>query len=63
MRQPIPAGATALTQIKLDRELIAGIDTSPRSAAITRVIIGMCQGLGLEIAAEGVERPAQCGNN
>ena len=48
-----------LTRIKLDRGLIAGIDTNPRSAAITRAIIGMCQGLGLEITAEGVERPAQ----
>jgi EAL domain-containing protein (putative c-di-GMP-specific phosphodiesterase class I) len=48
-----------LTRIKLDRGLIAGIDTSPRSAAIARAIIGMCQGLGLEITAEGVERPEQ----
>jgi diguanylate cyclase (GGDEF)-like protein len=48
-----------LTRIKLDRSLIAGIDTSARSAAIARAIIGMCQGLGLEITAEGVERPEQ----
>ncbi len=48
-----------LTRIKLDRGMIAGIDTSPRSAAITRAIIGMCQGLGLEVTAEGVERPEQ----
>jgi EAL domain-containing protein (putative c-di-GMP-specific phosphodiesterase class I) len=48
-----------LTRIKLDRGLIAGIDTSPRSAAIARAIIGMCQGLGLEITAEGIERPEQ----
>jgi EAL domain-containing protein (putative c-di-GMP-specific phosphodiesterase class I) len=39
--------------------LIAGIDTNPRSAAIARAIIGMCQGLGLEITAEGVERSEQ----
>lgn len=48
-----------LTRIKLDRGLIAAIDTSPRSAAIARAIVGMCQGLGLEITAEGVERPEQ----
>ena len=48
-----------LTRIKLDRGLIAGIDTNPRSAAITRAIISMCQGLGLEITAEGIERPEQ----
>ena len=48
-----------LTRIKLDRSLIAGIDTSARSAAITQAMISMCQGLGLEITAEGVERPEQ----
>jgi diguanylate cyclase (GGDEF)-like protein len=48
-----------LTRIKMDRSLIAGIDTSARSAAIARAIIGLCQGLGLEITAEGVERPDQ----
>jgi len=48
-----------LSRIKLDRSLVAGIDTSPRSAAITRGIISMCQDLGLAITAEGVERPEQ----
>jgi len=48
-----------LTRIKLDRSLIAGIDTSPRSAAIARAIIGLCHGLGLEVTAEGVERREQ----
>jgi len=48
-----------LTRVKLDRSLIAGIDTSPRSAAIAHAIITMCHGLGLQITAEGVERPEQ----
>jgi len=48
-----------LTRIKLDRSLIAHIDVSPRSAAIVHAIIGMCQALGLEITAEGIERPQQ----
>jgi diguanylate cyclase (GGDEF)-like protein len=48
-----------LTRIKLDRSLIASIDSSPRSLAIARAIIAMCQGLGLEITAEGIERPEQ----
>jgi len=48
-----------LTRIKLDRSLIAGIDDSPRAAAIANAIIVMCQGLGLDITAEGVERPEQ----
>jgi diguanylate cyclase (GGDEF)-like protein len=48
-----------LTRIKLDRTLIASIDTSARSAAIAKAIIQLCQGLGLAITAEGIERPEQ----
>jgi diguanylate cyclase (GGDEF)-like protein len=48
-----------LTRVKLDRSLIASIDTSDRSLAITRAIIGLCRSLGLEVTAEGIERPEQ----
>jgi diguanylate cyclase (GGDEF)-like protein len=48
-----------ITRVKLDRSLIAGIDTSPRSAAIANAIIGLCGDLGLEITAEGIERREQ----
>jgi diguanylate cyclase (GGDEF)-like protein len=48
-----------LTRIKLDRTLIASVDTNARSAAIARAIIGLCHGLGLQITAEGIERPEQ----
>jgi EAL domain-containing protein (putative c-di-GMP-specific phosphodiesterase class I) len=48
-----------LTRVKLDRALIASIDTSARSLAIARSIIGLCESLSLEITAEGVERQAQ----
>ena len=48
-----------LTRIKLDRSLIASIDSSARSSAITTALIGLCKELGLEITAEGIERPAQ----
>ena len=48
-----------LTRIKLDRSLIASIDSNTRSAAITTALIGLCKGLGLEITAEGIERPEQ----
>jgi EAL domain-containing protein (putative c-di-GMP-specific phosphodiesterase class I) len=48
-----------LTRVKLDRSLIARIDESPRSLAIARAIITLCQSLGLEMTAEGVERPLQ----
>jgi EAL domain-containing protein (putative c-di-GMP-specific phosphodiesterase class I) len=48
-----------LTRIKLDRSLIASIDSSARSAAITTALIGLCRSLGLEITAEGIERAEQ----
>jgi EAL domain-containing protein (putative c-di-GMP-specific phosphodiesterase class I) len=48
-----------LTRIKIDRSLIEGIHTSSRAATITMAIIGLCQSLGLEVTAEGIERPEQ----
>jgi diguanylate cyclase (GGDEF)-like protein len=48
-----------LTRVKLDRSLIASIDTSPQSWAIASSIIGLCRNLGFEITAEGVERQEQ----
>ena len=48
-----------LSRVKLDRSLIDGIDTSPRSAAIAHSIIGLSRNLGLQVTIEGVERPAQ----
>lgn len=48
-----------LSRIKLDRSLISGIDTSPRAAAIARAIIDLCNGLQLQVTAEGVERAEQ----
>jgi diguanylate cyclase (GGDEF)-like protein len=50
-----------LTRVKIDRSLIASIDTSRRSAAIVRSIIGLCHSLGLQVTAEGVERSTQLG--
>jgi diguanylate cyclase (GGDEF)-like protein len=48
-----------LTRIKLDRSLMASVDTSPRSASIARAIIQLCCDLGLAITAEGIERLEQ----
>jgi diguanylate cyclase (GGDEF)-like protein len=48
-----------ITRVKLDRQLVAGVDTNPRSAAIVRSIVALCHGLGLQVVAEGVERAAQ----
>jgi EAL domain-containing protein (putative c-di-GMP-specific phosphodiesterase class I) len=48
-----------LTRIKLDRSLIARMDSSARSASIARATIRLCSELGLEVTAEGVERLEQ----
>jgi diguanylate cyclase (GGDEF)-like protein len=48
-----------ITRVKLDRMLVEGVDTNPRSAAIVRSVIALCHGLGLQVVAEGVERPTQ----
>jgi diguanylate cyclase (GGDEF)-like protein len=48
-----------LSRIKLDRALIAGIDTNPRSAAIAMALMLLCEDLGIEVTAEGVERNTQ----
>jgi diguanylate cyclase (GGDEF)-like protein len=50
-----------LTRVKLDQSLIAAIDRDPRALAIARAIIGLCETLGLELTAEGVERLEQLG--
>ena len=51
--------ALPITRVKLDRSLIEKNDTSPRAAAIATSTIGLCHRLGLEITAEGIERPEQ----
>ncbi len=48
-----------LSRVKLDSSLIASVDSSTRSQAIIRAIIALCQSLGLELTAEGVERREQ----
>jgi diguanylate cyclase (GGDEF)-like protein len=48
-----------LSRIKLDRSLIAGIDVNMRSSAITTALISLCEDLGIEVTAEGVERDSQ----
>jgi diguanylate cyclase (GGDEF)-like protein len=48
-----------LNRVKLDRSLVASVDTNARSAAIARSIITLCRSLGLQVTAEGIERPAQ----
>lgn len=45
--------------LKIDRALIADIDTSPARQAIVEGVLGIAARLGLGIVAEGVERPAE----
>jgi EAL domain-containing protein (putative c-di-GMP-specific phosphodiesterase class I) len=39
--------------------VVESVDSNPRAAAIARSIITLCHGLGLQVMAEGVERPEQ----
>jgi EAL domain-containing protein (putative c-di-GMP-specific phosphodiesterase class I) len=48
-----------LSRIKLDRSLIAGIDSNPRSRAIAFTLMRLCDELDIEVTAEGVERQSQ----
>jgi len=48
-----------LSRVKLDRSVLAEVDSNPRAASIARSMIGLCQGLGLQVTAEGVERATQ----
>jgi EAL domain-containing protein (putative c-di-GMP-specific phosphodiesterase class I) len=50
-----------LSRVKLDRTLVASIHLNPRSAAIARALVGLCQNIGLEVTAEGVECREQLG--
>ncbi|PSF10258.1 EAL domain-containing protein [Marinobacter halophilus] len=49
----------SLDQIKIDQSFVRDVTTNPASAAIVDSIIGLSQGLGLEVIAEGVETGAQ----
>jgi len=46
--------------IKLDMDLIRGIDQSHSRQAIVRGTVGMCHELGIQVIAEGVETSDEC---
>jgi len=48
-----------IDELKIDRSFIRDVAAKTEEAAITRAIIGMAQGLKLDIIAEGVETEAQ----
>jgi diguanylate cyclase (GGDEF)-like protein len=48
-----------LSRVKLDRSVLAEVDSNPRSAAIAQAMIALSRGLGLQVTVEGVERASQ----
>ena len=48
-----------LDKLKIDQSFIAPLPGDSGAAAITRAIIEMAHGLGLQVSAEGVRQPAQ----
>jgi EAL domain-containing protein (putative c-di-GMP-specific phosphodiesterase class I) len=45
--------------VKLDRELIAGIDRSTRKQTVVRALVSMCERLGARVIAKGVDCEAE----
>ena len=45
--------------VKLDRELLAGIDQSTRKQIVVRSIVGMCEQLGARVIAKGLDHDAE----
>jgi EAL domain-containing protein (putative c-di-GMP-specific phosphodiesterase class I) len=52
-------GRLPIDQLKIDKSLIDGIGTDPRSFAVARSVIELGRVLELETVAEGIERPDQ----
>jgi EAL domain-containing protein (putative c-di-GMP-specific phosphodiesterase class I)/PAS domain-containing protein len=46
-------------RLKLDRSLIRGVTTNPKSAAMVNALISLGANLGIQVIAEGVETEAQ----
>lgn len=45
--------------IKLDRALVAGIDTDPARASLTTCLVAFAERIGAELVAEGIETPRE----
>jgi EAL domain-containing protein (putative c-di-GMP-specific phosphodiesterase class I) len=48
-----------LDVIKIDRSFVAGLHDWPVNLAIVRAVVGLAQGLGISVTAEGIEREDQ----
>jgi EAL domain-containing protein (putative c-di-GMP-specific phosphodiesterase class I) len=45
--------------VKIDMQLIRGIEREPMKQSLVKTMTQMCQELGVTVIAEGVERPAE----
>jgi diguanylate cyclase (GGDEF)-like protein/PAS domain S-box-containing protein len=50
---------SAVDVVKIDASYVAGLDADPTLAALTRSIIQLGRDLGIEVIADGIERPEQ----
>ncbi len=48
-----------LDSVKIDRSFLAAVDTDARQATFLAAVLRLAADIGLEVVAEGVERPAQ----
>ena len=48
-----------ITTLKIDQSFIHELPQDSKSAAITRLLLGLAKGLGMQVVAEGVETEAQ----
>lgn len=48
-----------IDRLKIDRSFLAEIDTQPKQEALVASIVTLAHALGMEVIAEGVERPGQ----
>ena len=50
---------SAVDVVKIDSSYVTGLESDPTLALLTKSIIGLALDLGIEVIAEGVERPEQ----
>lgn len=50
---------SAVDAIKIDSSYVAGLETDPTLALLTRTVIQLGHDLGIEVVADGIERPDQ----